>query len=143
MSKIGSFETWNIVREALVWLGCHDPADTRDRILADDPQKAVLLDLLRVWRQTLGDQRITLTELALLIDRDADVRTLVEELTANTRQPGFNARSVGRFLAKHIDKVVGGLALRAEPDSSGIKRYHVVEAGPRDEATTPSAASPF
>lgn len=143
MSKIGSFESWNVVREALVWLGCHDPADTRDRILADDPQKAVLLDLLRLWRQALPDQRVTLTELASLPDHDGDVRKLIEELTANTRQPGFNARSVGRFLAKHIDRVVGGLALRAEADSSGIKRYHVVEAGQRDEAVTQDGASPF
>jgi hypothetical protein len=143
MSKIGSFESWNVVREALVWLGCHDPADTRDRILADDPQKAVLLDLLRLWRQALREQRVTLTELASLPDRDGDVRKLIEELTANTRQPGFNARSVGRFLAKHIDRVVGGLALRAEADSSGIKRYHVIEAGQRDEAATQDGASPF
>ncbi|MGH6763015.1 MAG: bifunctional DNA primase/polymerase [Phyllobacterium sp.] len=143
MGTIGSFEAWNIVREALVWLGCHDPEDTRDRILADDPQKAVLLDVLRLWRQSLGDQRVTLTELSSLVDRDGDVWKLVEELTANTRQPSFNARSVGRFLAKHIDRVVGGFALRAEADSSGIKRYRVIETGQRGGGSTSSDASPF
>jgi hypothetical protein len=143
MGAIGSFEAWNIVREALVWLGCHDPEDTRDRILADDPQKAVLLDVLRLWRQSLGDQQVTLTELSSLVDRDDDVRKLVEELTANTRQPSFNARSVGRFLAKHIDRVVGGLAMRAEADSSGIKRYRVIETGQRGDGSTSSDASHF
>lgn len=129
--------------EALVWLGCHDPEDTRDRILADDPQKAVLLDVLRLWRQALADQQVTLTELSSLVDRDGDVRKLVEELTANTRQPSFNARSVGRFLAKHIDRVVGGLAMRAEADSSGIKRYRVIETGQRGDGSTSNNASPF
>jgi hypothetical protein len=143
MNKIGSFEAWNIIRESLVWLECHDPEDTRDRILADDPQKAVLLDLLRLWRQTLGDQRKMLTEMVALADSNADVRKLVEELTANTRQPYFNARSVGRFLAKHLDRVVGGLALRADADSSGIKRYRVVDAEHRNGAALSREASPF
>lgn len=143
MKKIGSFEPWNLIREALVWLGCHDPANTRDRVLADDPQKAVLLDLLRLWWQAMDDRRVTLTELAALADQDSEVRKLVEELAANTRQPGFNARSVGRFLAKHIDRVVGGMALRAEADSSGIKRYRVVETGQRGESSTTNDASPF
>jgi hypothetical protein len=143
MNKIGSFEAWNIIRESLVWLECHDPEDTRDRILADDPQKAVLLDLLQLWRQTLGDQRKTLTEIVALAYSDANVRKLVDELTANTRQPYFNARSVGRFLAKHLDRVVGGHALRADADSSGIKRYRVVDAEHRGGAALSPEVLPF
>ena len=78
-----------------------------------------------------------------MADSNADVRKLVDELTANTRQPYFNARSVGRFLAKHLDRVVGGLALRADADSSGIKRYRVVDAEHRDSAALPREVSPF
>lgn len=94
MDRIGSFEQWNLIREALVWLGCQDPARTRERVLADDPQKAVLLDLLRLWSRALGDRKITLTELATLADHgDRAARELVAELTTNTRHNGFNARS--------------------------------------------------
>lgn len=126
MEKIGSFEKWNIIREALVWLDAKDPAITRDRVLADDPQKEVLLDLLKLWREALADRQVTLTELAHIADKGDDiaVRKLVDELSANTRFHGsFNPRSVGRFLAKHLDRVAGGLVLQAAGDASGIKRY--------------------
>lgn len=145
MDRVGSFEQWNLVREALVWVGCADPALTRDRVLADDPQKEVLIDLLRLWRQALGDRQVTLIELTALAEHDAGglVRKLVEELAANTRfHNGFNARSVGRFLAKHLDRIADGLALQAVNDASGIKRYRVVEARRRGEGAA-SIEAPF
>lgn len=145
MDKIGSFEQWNLVREALVWLGCADPATTRDRVLADDPQKAILIDLLRLWWRVLGDRRVTLAELVNLADHSGEgtVRELVADLTANTRHNSFNARSVGRFLAKHIDRIVGGLVMQAETDASGIKRYRVIEVGRRTDTVSSATESPF
>lgn len=145
MDRVGSFEQWNLVREALVWVGCADPALTRDRVLADDPQKEVLIDLLRLWRQALGDRQVTLIELAALAERDEGglVRKLAEELAANTRfHNSFNSRSVGRFLAKHLDRIADGLALQAVNDPSGIKRYRVVEARRRGEGAAGTDA-PF
>ncbi len=145
MDRVGSFEQWNLVREALVWVGCADPALTRDRVLADDPQKEVLIDLLRLWRQALGDRQVTLIELTALAEHDGGglVRKLVEELAANTRfHNSFNARSVGRFLAKHLDRIADGLALQAVNDASGIKRYRVVEARRRGEGAA-SIEAPF
>lgn len=139
MDKIGSFEAWNLIREALVWLGCADPATTRDRVLADDPQKAILIDLLRLWWRALGDRRVTLSELATLADHNGEdtVQELVSDLSANTRHNSFNARSVGRFLAKHVDRIVGGLVMQAETDGSGIKRYRVIEVGRRTVKESP------
>ena len=145
MEKIGSFEKWNIIREVLVWLGAKDPAVTRNRVLADDPQKEVLLDLLRLWRQALADRQVTLLELSHLAEETDDpaIRRLVEELASNTRfHNSFNPKSVGRFLGKHLDRVVGGLALQAVSDPSGIKRYRVVTSGRTDGGTAADAA-PF
>lgn len=145
MEKIGSFEHWNLVREALVWLGCHDPADTRDRILAEDPHKAVLFDLLRLWWDAMGDRWITLKDLEKLAgeDQKSPFHDLVQELSSNTRRGDFNTRSVGRFLAKHIDRIADGLAMQAEAESSGIKRYRVVETGQHNNPGAPNDASPF
>lgn len=145
MEKIGSFEHWNLVREALVWLGCHDPADTRDRILAEDPHKAVLFDLLRLWWDALGDRWITLKDLEKLAgeDQKSPFHDLVQELSSNTRRGDFNTRSVGRFLAKHIDRIADGLAMQSEAESSGIKRYRVVETGQHNNPGAPNDASPF
>lgn len=141
VASVGSFERWNLVRETLVWLGCADPASTRDRVLSDDPQKAVLLDLLRMWWDALRDRQVTLTELAALADNDGNmvVRELLSELTANTRHTAFNPRSVGKFLAKHIGRIVGGLVMQAENDASGIKRYRVIATEKtRAEASDPT-----
>jgi hypothetical protein len=145
MDKIGSFEDWNLVREAIVWLGYDDPADTRERVLADDPAKAVLLDLLRLWWTVLKDRPVTLAELAAMADKQGHDKAddLVAELISNTRYQKFNARSVGRFLAKHIDRRVGGLVLLSEMDGTGVKSYRVrdVSAAPRRERK--DEASPF
>lgn len=142
---IGSFEAWNLVREALLWLGHDDPADTRERILADDPAKAVLLDLLRLWRSALQDRPVTLAELAAMADKQGKgpAQDLVAELIATTRYQHFNARSVGRFLAKHVDRIVGGLVLLSESDGSGVKSYRVRDVSATARAGKDAEPSPF
>jgi hypothetical protein len=145
LDKIGSFEDWNLVREAIVWLGHDDPADTRERILADDPAKAVLLDLLRLWWSALQDRPVTLAQLAAMADKQGrgPAQELVAELIATTRYQHFNARSVGRFLAKHVDRIVGGLVLLSETDGSGVKAYRVRDIGAAARAERTDRGSPF
>lgn len=145
LKKIGSFEEWNLIREALVWLGADDPANTRERILADDPAKAILLDLLRIWRAALGDSPVTLAELSALADKSArgPEHDLITELIANTRYPTFNSKSIGRFLAKHVDRIAGGFVLTAEPDGSGAKRYQVHDVRSKSRQDSGDRPMPF
>ncbi|WP_275788222.1 DNA-primase RepB domain-containing protein [Pararhizobium gei] len=63
LDKIGSFEQWNVVREALVWLGMPDPTETRQQIFDDDPRKGELIDLLRLWWKAFVGERLTLSDL--------------------------------------------------------------------------------
>ncbi len=145
MAKIGSFEDWNLVREAIVWLGWHDPADTRERILADDPAKAILLDLLRLWWGALGERPVTLAELAAQADKSArgPEHDLITELISNTRYPSFNTKSIGRFLGKHVDRIVGGYVLLSEPDGSGAKKYQVRDVSAKTQGKPDGGTSPF
>jgi hypothetical protein len=145
LDKIGSFETWNLVREALVWLGLPDPAATRESILAEDLQKEVLVDLLKLWWTALGNRSVTLKELETIAqdERNASVLSLIAELASNTKFPTFNHKSVGRFLAKHIDRIAGGLVLNAETDSSGVRHYRVLEVGRLGDNPASTGASPF
>jgi len=64
MIPLGSFEGWNLVREALVWLGEEDPAVTRETVIADDPRKNELAELLELWAEALGGRSVILAELA-------------------------------------------------------------------------------
>lgn len=139
LDKIGSFERWNIIREALVWLGVPDPAGAREEIFDNDPRKGELIDLLRLWWKAFGNERLTLADLAMRHEHgNATVMAeVVTELIANTRYPTFNKKSIGKFLASKMDRIAGGLMLRSEKDSSGVKRYWVVnvakEAAPESE----------
>ena len=145
MDEIASFEEWNVVREAIVWLGRADPAQSRERILLEDPQKGELLDLLRLWWAALKGQRKTLTELHAIAEegKHPKVGELVSTLSAKTRQGTFNARSIGKYLTKQVDRIAGGLALHAEIDSSGTKRYWMVRVEDPDEAESSNTEMPF
>lgn len=145
LKKIGGFEQWGLVREALVWLDQPDPELTRELVLADDPHKALLVDFLRLWRDVFKDQQLSLSEVARKGQDEGHegAQAIVNELIANTNGRVFNTRSAGKFLRKHMGRIAGGLILRAETDSSGIKHYRVLEVGRREEEPSASGSIPF
>ena len=128
MTPMGSFEEWNIVREALIWLGEPDPTVTRERAIADDPRKSDLAELIDLWNTALGSEAVTLAEIAekAMQDPYSKVALLHDALASRTAKGVFNARSVGRYLARHKDRVVGGRALKCVDDPTGVKRYRLV-----------------
>lgn len=140
MTPMGSFEAWNLVREALVWLGEEDPAVTRENVIADDPRKNELAELLELWADALGGRSVTLAELADEATKSprAKVAALHQALAERTPKHVFNTRSVGRYLARHKDRLVGGRRLRCEDDPSGVKRYRLETPG-----APPAIDAPF
>lgn len=129
LDKIGSFEQWNTVREALVWLGQADPAETRNVIIAHDPRKAALAEVLNEWHKCLGSEPHTLAEINELYNNqkshDGFYSTLLQMLTDMTGSHHFNAQRVGAKLRGHVDRVVAGKMLRYHPDPHGAKWYVV------------------
>lgn len=127
MTPLGSFEAWNSVREALVWCGEDDPAITRENVIAEDPRKHELAELLDLWDGALGCRAVTLAELSKEVANspNSKVEMLYEALADQTPKRVFNSNSVGRYLGKHKDRLVGGRVLRCEDDPSGVKRYRL------------------
>lgn len=140
LPPIGSFEDWNLVREALVWLGEDDPTVTRERVISDDPRKGEVVELLELWHEALGGQAVTLSEIAEMTTKAprGKINELQQALAERTPKGTFNPRSVGRYLARHKDRLVGGRVLRCIDDSSGVKRYRVELAN-----SPPPVDSPF
>lgn len=140
LPPIGSFEDWNLVREALVWLGEDDPTVTRERVMSDDPRRGELGELLELWHDALGGQAVTLSEFAEMTTKTArgKINELQQALAERTLKGTFNTRSVGRYLSRHKDRLVGGRVLRCIDDSSGVKRYRVELAN-----SPPPIDSPF
>jgi hypothetical protein len=140
MVPMGSFESWNMIREALVWLGEVDPCTTRERVIADDPRKGDLAELLDLWADALGGKPTTLAEIgeAAGNNQHSKITVLHDALAARTYKGIFNTRSVGRHLGKHKDRVIGGRVLRCVDDPSGVKRYRLETIG-----QPPSVDIPF
>lgn len=134
--KLGSFEDWNYVREALIWLDMDDPASTQERLLSSDPRRDEIAEILMVWRSAYGTRPVRLKDLATDLSgepTDAPRNELVDLLRLMSNHHQFNAKSVGRTLSKHVDRIVNGLVLRARGDSSG-KIYWVERAFGDDDA---------
>lgn len=135
---MGSFEDWNVVREALVWLGEEDPIITRERVIADDPRKGDLAELLEIWSDAFGGQTVTLADIEKR-HRAADpvVRQICDALISRSHKDQFNTRSIGRHLSKQKDRPAGGKVLRCLDSPSGVKRYRVETLGDASTTETP------
>ncbi|NOC91927.1 bifunctional DNA primase/polymerase [Ruegeria sp. HKCCD6604] len=135
-SPLGSFREWNLIRDAIIWLGLPDPVITVERNKIDDPQKSELANLLHVWEAALGQQAKCLAEIGVMAEENKShkIGDLYRALASMTRGGQFNAKSIGRLLMKHKDRIVNGRVLRAESDSAGSKLYRVEVVGRSETA---------
>jgi hypothetical protein len=107
VTPFGSFPDYDWIRETLVWCGFADPADTRGAILDADPHRGELSEVMGIWSDQLGERFVTVAELGAQMGG-----SLQAALIAATTGAHWNAKSVGRWLARHKDRVVGGHAFR-------------------------------
>jgi hypothetical protein len=120
VQPMGSFNDWEWIRGALVWLGCADPADTRSTILDNDPEKEELIAVLDLWSLAVGSMSTTIAEISSTADTppSQDVPLPVEyielrnKLTEIACKGKWSAKSVGWWLRRHKDRVVGGRCFR-------------------------------
>jgi len=119
LTPMGSFEDWEWIRGALVWLGCADPAETRASILDSDPRKDELLVVLDLWQQAFGSARVEVADIAD-IERGKAVGELRDKLIeVACRHGAWSGKSVGWWLRRHKDRVVGGRCLRCDASGGG------------------------
>ncbi len=141
VSPMGSFTDWEWVRGALVWLGCADPADTRVAILDNDPRKSDLLEVMDLWAQVIGT-----TEYVEVADIDRRAEAYAETLAAIQHRDGvkglrnklaevacrgkWSGTSVGRWLNRHKDRVVGGRSFGSRPGGGrGVMAWKLTTRG--------------
>jgi hypothetical protein len=92
----------------LVWLGCADPAATRQAILDSDPKRDELIDVMQLWHAALGEMEIEVSYIAEHLDL-GPVKKLHDKLVeVACRGHGWNGKSVGWWLRRNKDRVVGG-----------------------------------
>jgi len=110
LASWGSYEGWSsVVRQALVWAGLADPADTRASLRdASDSSTDQLAELIRAMVDVYSGAHLTAGEI-LAKAKDDSGRPLREALEAYTggRTP-LNAKSIGRLLIKVRGRIVDG-----------------------------------
>jgi hypothetical protein len=117
LTPMGSFADWAWVRGALVWLGCADPAATRQGILDNDPKKDDLIAVLDLWDRAIDDEAVDVAGIVARAEGSQSARALRDKLIeVCCRGDRWNARSVGWWLRRHKDRVVGGQYIHADRD---------------------------
>jgi hypothetical protein len=138
---MGSFDDWAWVRGTLVWLGRPDPADTRAAVLAGDPRRDDLLNVMELWERALGRERVEVGEIARraalaafrstsAADRPVIV-DLRDKLIEVSSSADWNGRKIGWWLRGHIDRVVQGRAFRCDGRSSTQRWWLAIDARER------------
>jgi hypothetical protein len=132
LTPMGSFSDWDWIRGALVWLGAADPADTREAILANDPRRDELTSVMDLWEQALGPTRVGVADIehhALAGttpfegDSTGQAHLQLPKLRDLLVQVGcrgvWNSKSVGWWLKRSKDRVVGGRCFRSRAAKNG------------------------
>jgi putative DNA primase/helicase len=125
----GGFEDWSLsIRESLVWLGMADPCETRSTVIADDPEREETLTALRALREKFGKNVFTTKGIMRRLKSSKLLRTAMEAMALG-RNREIDPRSVGWWLRKNHDRIVGGLRLEAVGKASGSARWKIVKVG--------------
>jgi hypothetical protein len=121
LSTLGSFEGWNLVREAIVWAGLADPCDGRKRLVQfSDSTAEVLQQLVSAWSSydPSGQGLVIASVIAALYppdkmntptdDTSVRMRAALELLVASAPGRAPTTRQVASRLAHYRRRVVAG-----------------------------------
>ncbi|MCR9096297.1 MAG: hypothetical protein NXI30_18885 [bacterium] len=118
---LGSFEDYDLIRGALVWLDRTDPVETMPNAKADDPEleeRGLLFRVLLAFAEgRVGgapDRRF------LLRDLDDSARAAIDNWFG---KGGISLRRLGNILKHHRDRPFGGVVLRSETNRSKETRW--------------------
>jgi hypothetical protein len=141
LTPIASFGEWSdLVRSALVWLGCADPARSMEAAREDDPELSELREIIEVWRETLPiNTPLTCKRIVAWADdkavdangRPSDhykwptLRELLHRL-AGERNGAINMNRLGMKIRKHEGRVVQGFRITRERIESPVAQYRLM-----------------
>ena len=136
-APIASFADWSdIVRSALCWLGCADPADSMEKAREDDPELAELREVTSLWRDTLGiGDGFTVKGLADHADERAPTKMGEPTDYAHPEwrdcllriageRGAISTRRLGNWLRDREGRIAGGLRLvKAGTAQGGVAKW--------------------
>jgi putative DNA primase/helicase len=143
LPALASFQDWSdLVRSALVWLGCADPVLSMEAARENDPQLWELREVLEAWSNSIGvGVGVTLKEVAdkvrehkaTSVGRDPELLEHPELLDALMTVAGergeINTRRLGKWLLNREGRIAGGHRIeRGSVAHGGAVRWRVAKA---------------
>jgi putative DNA primase/helicase len=130
LPPLASFQTWSdLVRSALVWLGCADPIESMDTVRADDPQLSALRQVLAAWLSCFGSDAMTCATVvqALYSNPNSELRTALAAVASLRGGGGIDAVKLGRWLRNSRDRIADGMKFVAAGHGHGnVSKWAVV-----------------
>jgi putative DNA primase/helicase len=126
-TPLGSFEAWSdLVRGALLWLGCDDPVDGMDSVRESDPRRAGLQTVMVQWEDAIGSERVTVAEAIKLALGHPDFREAL--LTVACEKGAINGRRLEKWLGGNKDRILGGRHFRQLGIRQGLAAWALCKA---------------
>mgnify|MGYP002620685753 CR=1 FL=1 len=120
LPPFGSFEDWDLVRGALVWLGHADPADTRLAVKDDNPLVEEKAELFRALLTHVGvGCPFTLGDIGRANGHEP-LRSAIGHLLDRGE---WEKRRAGHLLRRHKDVPFMGVTLRSKPNRAGVQEW--------------------
>jgi putative DNA primase/helicase len=140
-APLGSFEVWsNLIRGALIWLGCADPVETMSEIREADPVIGNLRMVMSAWRENIRREQVTVsqvikaaTEQTRVDSYDGNIAFVNEDLreallTVAGRGGVINSRALGNWLAAHQGRIVDGAHFAQFGTRQGVAVWALTDA---------------
>lgn len=120
VDRLGSYEVWSyVVRDALVWLGCADPADVMERTREQDPRLERLREMVSAWWAAFADRRVKagcVVDAAQAHDpaftgeetryHDPDLRRVVSAVATAKSGAGLSPDRLGWWLKRNLGRTI-------------------------------------
>jgi len=119
----GGYEEWSRwVRGPLLWLDQADPCASRTHIRGGDEVARQLGAMLEAWTGAFGSH--TMPVAAALQEADERVKLAMSDV-ASMRNGDIDRRRLGKWIARHEDRIIGGRRFMRGPVVNGAQSWKV------------------
>lgn len=126
LAPLGSFEEWSRrVRDPLVALGLPDCCGVLEALHREDPERETAMELLTEWKRVFGGTATTVASAIRAATHDSALRDALDAVAGSPG--GINARRLGKYLLRNVNRVFGEMVLRRNHDLVGNVASWAVE----------------
>jgi hypothetical protein len=109
-APFASFDRWSeLVRGALIWVGCADPCKTVAELSVADPVKNERAEVFQAIAKAMADPDFTVAEIIAAARKDTALESAVRMIASADGE--ISAKRLGKWLAASQNTIAGGFKL--------------------------------